>query len=213
MEDVCTATTQIGFWNSIRDAVRGSDHDFTAGSLNRAIFLLAIPMILEMALESLFGVVDILWVARVGANAVAAVGVTESLGALLFSVVMGLSLSTSAVVARRIGEKDLEGAAVASVTGSVARTTQIKAAPTAAILPPVVFVLADLSTALPPEVQRCRAFTAASCHLNVMRRCTPPGWPASCPLLPSERETPGARGKIRPCVPPGQSRGKSEPLT
>jgi putative MATE family efflux protein len=115
MEDVCTATTQIGFWNSIRDAVRGSDHDFTAGSLNRAIFLLAIPMILEMALESLFGVVDILWVARVGANAVAAVGVTESLGALLFSVVMGLSLSTSAVVARRIGEKDLEGAAVASV--------------------------------------------------------------------------------------------------
>lgn len=115
MEDVCTATAQIGFWNSIRDAVRGSDHNFTAGSLNRAILLLAIPMILEMALESLFGVVDIVWVARVGANAVAAVGVTESLGALLFSVVMGLGLSTSAMVARRIGEKDLDGAAVGAV--------------------------------------------------------------------------------------------------
>ena len=75
MEDVRTPTTWIGFWNSIRDAVRGSYHDFTVVSLDRAILLLAIPMMLEMALESLFGVVDILWVARVGSNAVAAVGV------------------------------------------------------------------------------------------------------------------------------------------
>ena len=102
-------------WSSIREAVRGSHQDFTAGSLNRAILLLAIPMVLEMVLESLFAVVDVFWVGRVGANAVATVGLTESLFLLVFSIGMGLSLSTTAMVARRIGEKDPEDAAVAGV--------------------------------------------------------------------------------------------------
>jgi putative MATE family efflux protein len=107
------------FWSSIREALRGSHQDFTAGSLNRAIFLLAIPMVLEMVLESLFAVVDVFWVGRLGADAVATVGLTESLLTLVFAVGMGLALSTTAMVARRIGEKDPSGAAVAGVQSIV----------------------------------------------------------------------------------------------
>lgn len=102
-------------WASLVEAVRGSHQDYTTGSLNRAILLLAVPMVLEMVLESLFAVVDVFWVGRLGANAVATVGLTESMLTLVFSVAMGLSLSTTAMVARRIGEKDPEGAAVAGV--------------------------------------------------------------------------------------------------
>jgi putative MATE family efflux protein len=102
-------------WASIREALRGSHQDFTTGNLNRAILLLAIPMVLEMVLESLFAVVDVFFVGRLGADAVATVGLTESLLSLVFAVGLGLSLSTTAMVARRIGEKDPEGAAVAGV--------------------------------------------------------------------------------------------------
>ena len=112
---VVTEAQQPSIWASIRESLRGSHQDFTAGSLNRAILLLAIPMVLEMVLESLFAVVDVFWVGRVGANAVATVGLTESLMTLVFAVGMGLSLSTTAMVARRIGEKDPEDAAVAGV--------------------------------------------------------------------------------------------------
>jgi putative MATE family efflux protein len=115
MSTAVTEAQQPSLWSSIREAVRGSHQDFTAGSLNRAILLLAIPMVLEMVLESLFAVVDVFWVGRVGANAVATVGLTESLFLLVFSIGMGLSLSTTAMVARRIGEKDPEDAAVAGV--------------------------------------------------------------------------------------------------
>jgi putative MATE family efflux protein len=116
--DVATTApnlTQPSIWSSIREAVRGSHQDFTSGDLNRAILLLAIPMVLEMVLESLFAIVDMFFVGRIGANAVATVGLTESLLSLVFAVAMGLSLSTTAMVARRIGEKDPEGAAVAGV--------------------------------------------------------------------------------------------------
>src|ERR1700745_4025531 len=105
----------VPLWKSIREAVRGSHRDFTTGSLNRAILLLAIPMVLEMVLESLFAVVDVFWVGRLGADAVATVGLTESLLSLVFAVGLGLSLSTTAMVARRIGEKDPRGASVAGV--------------------------------------------------------------------------------------------------
>jgi putative MATE family efflux protein len=103
------------FWGSIREALRGSHQDFTTGDLNRAILLLAIPMVLEMVLESLFAVVDVFWVGRLGADAVAAVGLTESLLSVIFAVGFGLGLSTTAMVARRIGEKDGPGAAAAGV--------------------------------------------------------------------------------------------------
>src|ERR1700684_3486176 len=116
MEAIATAAQpQPSLWSSLVEAVRGSHQDYTAGSLNRAILLLAVPMVLEMALESLFAVVDVFWVGRLGANAGATVGLTESMLSLIFAVGLGLSLSTTAMVARRIGEKDPAGAAVAGV--------------------------------------------------------------------------------------------------
>src|SRR5438132_11086429 len=120
MEVVATAKSQQPtLWASIREAIRGSHQDYTTGSLNRAILLLAGPMVLEMVLESLFAVVDVFWVGRLGANAIATVGLTESLLSLIFAVGIGLSMSTTAMVARRIGEKDPEGAAVAGVQAVV----------------------------------------------------------------------------------------------
>jgi putative MATE family efflux protein len=106
-------------WSSVREALRGSHQDYTTGSLNRTILLLAIPMVLEMVLESLFAVVDVFFVGRLGANAVATVGLTESMLALVFAIGLGLSLSTTAMVARRIGEKDPEDASIAGVQAIV----------------------------------------------------------------------------------------------
>jgi putative MATE family efflux protein len=99
----------------LKEALFGTHQDFTEGDLRRGIVLLAIPMILEMAMESLFGVVDVFFVSRLGADAVATVGLTESLLTLVFGVAIGLSISTTAFVARRIGEKDPEGAANSAV--------------------------------------------------------------------------------------------------
>jgi len=113
--DQTVAAPPPSFWKSIGEALRGSHQDYTAGNLNRAIILLAIPMVLEMVLESLFAVVDVFWVGRLGADAVATVGLTESLLMLVFAIGLGLSLSTTAMVARRIGEKDPKAAAVAGV--------------------------------------------------------------------------------------------------
>src|SRR5689334_4061309 len=99
----------------IREALSGKHRDYTTGNIGRLIVMLAIPMVLEMMMESLFGVVDIYFVARLGADSVATVTLTESTLVLVFGIALGLSMATTAVVARRIGEKDLEGAAVASV--------------------------------------------------------------------------------------------------
>jgi putative MATE family efflux protein len=115
MDSVAAIASPPTLWASLREAIRGSHQDYTQGSLNRAILLLAVPMVLEMVLESLFAVVDVFWVGRLGANAVATVGLTESLLSLVFAVSIGLGMSTTAMVARRIGEKDPEGAAVAAV--------------------------------------------------------------------------------------------------
>ncbi len=101
--------------STLREAVRGSDQDFTDGSIGRAILLLAVPMVLEMLMESLFGVVNVFYVARLGAESIAAVGLTESILTIIFGIAMGLSLGTMATIARRTGEKDTEGAAVAAV--------------------------------------------------------------------------------------------------
>jgi putative MATE family efflux protein len=106
---------RLTLFKDLREAVRGSQQDFTEGSLGRAILLLSVPMVLEMFMESVFAVVDVFYVARVGADAIATVGLTESMLALLYAVAVGLSMSTTAMVARRIGEKDPAGAAVAAV--------------------------------------------------------------------------------------------------
>jgi len=118
-ETALSSAAPATFWGSIREALRGSHQDFTAGSLNRAIVLLAIPMVLEMVLESLFAVVDVFWVGRLGAEAIATVGLTESLLSLVIAIGFGLGMSTTAMVARRIGEKDAKDAAVAAVQAIV----------------------------------------------------------------------------------------------
>jgi putative MATE family efflux protein len=103
------------FWTIVGEALRGSRRDYTEGPIGRAILLLAIPMVLEMVLESVFAVVDVFWVSHLGADAVATVGITESMLALIYSVAIGLSMGATATVARRIGEKDFDGAARAAV--------------------------------------------------------------------------------------------------
>lgn len=94
-------------------ALRGSETNFTAGSINRAIFLLSVPMILEMVMESLFAVVDVFFVAKISTEAIATVGLTESVLTLVYSMAIGLSTAATALVARRVGEKNPRGAASA----------------------------------------------------------------------------------------------------
>src|SRR5438067_4071682 len=97
---------QPSFWGSVWESLQGSHQDFTVGNLNRAILLLAIPMVLEMSMESLFAVVDVFWVSHLGLNAVAVVGLTESIMSLIYAVAIGISFGATAIVARRIGEKN-----------------------------------------------------------------------------------------------------------
>lgn len=102
-------------WPALRDAIRGSRRDYTEGSIGRAVLLLAIPMVMETFMESVFAVVDIFWVSHLGANAMATVGLTEAMLTLIYSVAIGMSMGAAAVVARRTGEKNPEGAANAAV--------------------------------------------------------------------------------------------------
>jgi putative MATE family efflux protein len=102
------------FWPLVREALAGSRRDLTAMPLPRAILLLAVPMVLEMVMESIFAVADIFWVSKLGADAVAAVGLTESLLTIVYAVGLGMAMGVGAVVARRTGAKDAEGASRAA---------------------------------------------------------------------------------------------------
>lgn len=108
-------TPNQSMWAELRDAIRGTGADYTKIPMRRAVFLLAVPMVLELVLESTFAVVDIFFVAKLGPSAVATVGLTESLLFLLYAIGMGLAMSVTAVVARRIGEGKREEAAVTAV--------------------------------------------------------------------------------------------------
>ena len=98
-----------------KTAITGKEQEFTTGSIRRAVFMLSIPMILEMLMESIFALVDIMYVSQVSVNAVATIGLTESVITLVYAVAIGLSMAATAVVARRVGEKDLKGASDAAV--------------------------------------------------------------------------------------------------
>ena len=110
------------FWQHVIASLRGEQHDYTRGSLHTAILLLAVPMVLEMGLESTFALVDIWWVNKIdegfggatptGGAAAAAVGMTEAMLSIVFAVAMGLAMSVTALVARRVGEQDLPGASL-----------------------------------------------------------------------------------------------------
>src|SRR6266566_745526 len=108
-------TPAMSLWSAIREALRGSHRDYTVGPIGRSIILLAIPMVLEMCMESIFAVVDIKWVSYLGPDAMATVGLTESLLTLIYAIAIGLSIGATATVARRIGEHNPEGAARAAV--------------------------------------------------------------------------------------------------
>ncbi len=107
---MATAFSFKAFFQLLLQALRGRDIDVTRGSIRRAIFLLAIPMILEMLMESVFAIVDIAYVSQVSVNAVATIGLTESVITLVYAIAIGLSMAATAVVARRVGEKDIAGA-------------------------------------------------------------------------------------------------------
>src|SRR5215204_6089573 len=106
-------------WSAIKESLRGSHRNYTTGPIGRSILLLAIPMVLEMFMESVFAVVDIYWVSHLGADvateAVTTVGLTESLMTLVYALAIGLSIGGMAMVARRIGEQNPDGAARAAV--------------------------------------------------------------------------------------------------
>ncbi len=103
-----------GLWSGIKEALRGSQRNYTEGPIGRAILILSVPMVLEMLMESVFVVVDVFFVAKLGADAVATVGLTESMLTLIYALALGLSIGVTATVARRIGERDAEGAARAA---------------------------------------------------------------------------------------------------
>ena len=110
-----TAWSIRGILRDLRDALRGTNMDYTQGSIGRAILLLAVPMMLEMAMESTFAIVDIYFVSSLGASAIATVGLTESVLTLVYAVAIGLTMGTTALVARRIGEKEPSKAADAAI--------------------------------------------------------------------------------------------------
>jgi MATE family, multidrug efflux pump len=101
-------------WATVREALRGSALDYTTAPIGRAVIMLAVPMVMEMAMESIFAIADVFWVAHLGADAVATVGLTESMLTLIYTAAMGLSIGAMALVARRTGERDPEGASRAA---------------------------------------------------------------------------------------------------
>src|SRR6478609_8794487 len=106
-----TTSQSARIWQVIKQSLNGEEQDYTQGSIRKAVFLLAIPMILELSLESVFAVVDMFFVGKLGENAIATVGLTESVMTLVYSLAIGLSTGATAIVARRIGEKNPEAAA------------------------------------------------------------------------------------------------------
>jgi putative MATE family efflux protein len=107
------------WWKHVRDAIHGVPHDYTEGAIGRSLLLLAVPMVLETVMESLFAVFDVFFVGKLGADAIATVGLTESMIYMIYAIAMGLGIGGMAVVARRIGEHDPKGAAKSAVQAMI----------------------------------------------------------------------------------------------
>src|SRR5688572_5061443 len=115
MQSALVSAERRSVWSLLKAAVAGEQKDFTTGSLNMSLFMLAVPMVLEMLMESLFAVVDAFYVSRVGIDALTTVALTEAVMMLVYSIAIGLSMSATAFVARRTGEKNLKEAATSAV--------------------------------------------------------------------------------------------------
>src|SRR6478735_8334854 len=109
---VSVVTPEPGVWVTLRDAMRGAP-------IERCVIMLAVPMVMEMAMESIFAVADVFWVAHLGASAVATVGLTESMLTMIYTLAMGLSIGAMALVSRRLGQNDPDGASRAAAQSIV----------------------------------------------------------------------------------------------
>jgi len=163
-----TAADAQGLWSAIRESLRGSHRDYTSGPIGRAIIMLAIPMVLEMCMESIFAVVDIKWVSYLGPDAMATVGLTESLMTLVYTLAIGLSIGATATIARRIGEKNSDGAARAAVQAIA--LALIVSAMIALIGAPLAPKLLSLMGASPEVVAKGGGFTRVmlACNASVV---------------------------------------------
>src|SRR5437773_8939090 len=114
--NVAAPAREASLWSTVRESIAGSHRgEYTDGPIGRAILLLAIPMVLELVLESVFAVVDVFFVSRLGPDAIATVGLTESILTIVYALAIGLSVGATATVARRVGDRDRDGAARAAV--------------------------------------------------------------------------------------------------
>ena len=156
---------QQSLWSAVKESIRGSHRDYTRGPIGRAILLLAIPMVLEMIMESVFAVVDIFWVSHLGTDAAATVGLTESLMTLVYALAIGLSIGAMATIARRIGEKNPDGAARAAVQAIV--LALIVSLVIGAIGAPLAPKLLALMGGSPWVIEHGSAFTRVMLACNV----------------------------------------------
>jgi len=170
MEDVVTIPQeeQQSLWSAVKESIRGSHRDYTRGPIGRAILLLAVPMVLEMIMESIFAVVDIFWVSHLGTDAAATVGLTESLMTLVYALAIGLSIGAMAMIARRIGEKNPDGAARAAVQ-SIALAVVVSIV-IGAIGAPLAPKLLALMGGSPWVIEHGSAFTRVmlACNISVV---------------------------------------------
>jgi len=163
-----TAADEQGFWSAIRESLRGTHRDYTTGPIGRSIILLAIPMVLEMCMESIFVLVDIKWVSYLGEDAMATVGLTESLMTLVYTLAIGLSIGATATIARRIGQKNPDGAARAAVQAII--LALIVSAVVALVGAPLAPKLLLLMGAKPEVIANGAAFTRVmlACNASVV---------------------------------------------
>jgi putative MATE family efflux protein len=159
------AAANAGVWTTLREAIRGSPIDYTTAPIGRAVIMLAVPMVMEMAMESIFAVADVFWVAHLGANAVATVGLTESMLTIIYTAAMGLSIGAMALVSRRIGQHDAEGASRAAAQSILLGV--IVAALIALVAAPRASSLLHMMGASPDVIRSGHMFTRVMLGGNV----------------------------------------------